>query len=71
MDRGSENEIIAVVNNDRFKLRKGFTMIKCRAQQDIMDGKSLQDALETEKRFFEDHPIFRYRNFLMSYVVLR
>ena len=62
VDKGSENEIIAVVNNHRFKLKKGYTMIKCRGQQDIVDGKSLQHALEAEASFFEDHPVFGYDN---------
>ena len=70
VDKGSENEIIAVVRNNRFKLKKGYTMIKCRAQQDIIDGKSLQDALETEKRFFKDHPVFRYKNFKVLFIII-
>lgn len=60
MDRGTEGKVIDVAQNLVCHLKKGYTVVKCRGQQDIQDQLSLAEALEREKVFFEDHPHFRY-----------
>ena len=59
MDKGTEFEAMAIVTNQRHKLRKGYTLVKCRGQQDIKDGKELKNALLDEQAFFEGNEHFR------------
>ncbi|KAF0886133.1 MX1 protein, partial [Crocuta crocuta] len=59
VDRGTEGKVIDVAQNLVCHLKKGYTVVKCRGQQDIQDQLSLAEALERERVFFEDHPHFR------------
>ncbi|XP_004429677.1 PREDICTED: interferon-induced GTP-binding protein Mx1 [Ceratotherium simum simum] len=58
VDRGTEEQVVDVVRNLVYHLKKGYMMVKCRGQQDIQDRLSLAEALQREKAFFEDHPHF-------------
>ncbi|KAL4681930.1 hypothetical protein H8959_007407 [Pygathrix nigripes] len=59
VDKGTEDKIVDVVRNLVFHLKKGYTIVKCRGQQEIQDQLSLSEALQREKIFFQDHPHFR------------
>ncbi|XP_056307269.1 interferon-induced GTP-binding protein Mx3-like [Danio aesculapii] len=59
IDKGTEKGILKVVNNKVIHLRKGYTMVKCRGQQQIDERIPLEEALEEEKEFFQNHDIFR------------
>ncbi|KAM4700046.1 interferon-induced GTP-binding protein Mx2-like [Discoglossus pictus] len=59
VDKGSEVEVLHVVQNEVYKLEKGYMMVKCRGQQEIQNNLSLQDALNNERAFFEEHEYFR------------
>ena len=37
-------------------LQRGFVGVVCRSQQDIVDGKTPDAAIATERHFFEGHP---------------
>ncbi|XP_073526938.1 interferon-induced GTP-binding protein Mx-like [Phyllobates terribilis] len=58
IDKGTEENIINVVNNNAIYLKKGYIIVKCRGQQEIQDKLSLKDAIEKEKNFFNDHKFF-------------
>ncbi|XP_043077171.1 interferon-induced GTP-binding protein Mx2-like isoform X2 [Puntigrus tetrazona] len=59
IDRGTEKNILAVVQNKVIPLRKGYVMVKCRGQQQIDDKVPLVEATETERDFFQNHDFFR------------
>uniref|UniRef100_A0A8C0WCP3 Dynamin-type G domain-containing protein n=1 Tax=Castor canadensis TaxID=51338 RepID=A0A8C0WCP3_CASCN len=59
VDKGTEDEVVNVVRNLVYHLKKGYMIVKCRGQQDIQEQMSLTQALQNERSFFEDHPHFR------------
>uniref|UniRef100_A0A8D2LIW8 MX dynamin like GTPase 1 n=1 Tax=Varanus komodoensis TaxID=61221 RepID=A0A8D2LIW8_VARKO len=59
IDKGTEQEVINIVQNQRVPLRKGYIIVKCHGQNDINDKMSLEEAIQKEKIFFEAHPVFR------------
>lgn len=59
VDRGTEDKVVDVARNLVFHLKKGYTVVKCRGQQDIQERLSLEQALQRERAFFQEHPHFR------------
>ncbi|XP_017735707.1 PREDICTED: interferon-induced GTP-binding protein Mx2 [Rhinopithecus bieti] len=59
MDKGTEKSIINVVRNLTYPLKKGYMIVKCRGQQEIMNRLSLAEATKKEITFFQTHPCFR------------
>lgn len=59
VDKGMEDMVIRTVNNEVIQLKKGYLIVKCRGQQDINDKLDLVNALEKERRFFDEHAHFR------------
>ena len=60
VDRGAEPELIEVVSNTRYHLRRGYTLVKCRGQQAITRRQTLREALDDEDEFFENHGQLRF-----------
>ncbi|KAK7916728.1 hypothetical protein WMY93_012489 [Mugilogobius chulae] len=58
VDKGTEKTVVDIVHNKVIPLRKGYMIVKCRGQKDIMDNMSLNKALKVEEAFFRDHQIF-------------
>ncbi|KAM3935766.1 interferon-induced GTP-binding protein Mx1-like isoform 1-T2 [Leptodactylus fuscus] len=58
IDKGTEEDIVNIVNNNVIHLKKGYMIVKCRGQQEIQERLSLKEAIEKEKNFFEDHEFF-------------
>ncbi|XP_063812673.1 interferon-induced GTP-binding protein Mx1-like isoform X2 [Pseudophryne corroboree] len=58
IDKGTEETIVNIVNNNIIHLKKGYMIVKCRGQQEIQEKLSLKEAIEKEKIFFEDHEYF-------------
>ncbi|XP_069492145.1 interferon-induced GTP-binding protein Mx3-like isoform X2 [Ambystoma mexicanum] len=58
VDKGTESTVVEVVKNNVIPLEKGYMIVKCRGQQDLHEKLSLTEAIEKEKRFFEDHKYF-------------
>ncbi len=58
VDKGTEGTVVDIVNNEIIQLTKGYMIVKCRGQQEIIDKVNLNEATETEKAFFSDHPHF-------------
>ena len=68
MDPGTEGDVLSMVANpSRFLVRKGFTVVKMRGQADIDGRVPLNDALQAESKFFEDHLQYRWVNLIPHY----
>ncbi|KAF4079480.1 hypothetical protein AMELA_G00178500 [Ameiurus melas] len=59
VDKGMEDEVVSVVNNDIIFLTKGYMVVTCRGQQEVVDRISLYEAIKKENDFFREHPHFR------------
>ncbi|XP_077149951.1 interferon-induced GTP-binding protein Mx1-like isoform X1 [Ranitomeya variabilis] len=59
VDKGMEPDVVSVVQNLVYKLKKGYMIVKCRGQSEIMKNISLETALQNEQAFFEDNEHFR------------
>ncbi|XP_067292370.1 myxovirus (influenza virus) resistance G [Pseudorasbora parva] len=60
IDKGTEKNILDIVQNKVIPLRKGYIMVKCRGQQQINENISLEKAMQMEKDFFHTHEKFRF-----------
>ncbi|NWW46957.1 MX protein, partial [Pedionomus torquatus] len=58
VDKGTEESIIKILQNQVIPLKKGYMIVKCRGQQDIHKKMSLATAIQQERRFFENHKYF-------------
>ncbi|XP_067401323.1 interferon-induced GTP-binding protein Mx1-like isoform X2 [Emydura macquarii macquarii] len=58
VDRGTERNVIDIVQNLSVPLRKGYMIVKCRGQQNIDDKMTLASAIQKEREFFEEHEHF-------------
>ncbi|KAM3836878.1 LOW QUALITY PROTEIN: interferon-induced GTP-binding protein Mx3-like [Vipera latastei] len=58
IDKGTENETVDIVRNQKVHLKKGYMIVKCRGQSDLTDKLSLEDAIKREREFFEEHNFF-------------
>uniref|UniRef100_A0A1I8IUC5 Dynamin-type G domain-containing protein n=1 Tax=Macrostomum lignano TaxID=282301 RepID=A0A1I8IUC5_9PLAT len=55
---GSETEVLAMMRNERLKLKKGFVTVRCRTPQQLKDNMGLREACKAEEEFFKLHPQF-------------
>uniref|UniRef100_A0AAV2M8T9 Interferon-induced GTP-binding protein Mx n=1 Tax=Knipowitschia caucasica TaxID=637954 RepID=A0AAV2M8T9_KNICA len=55
VDKGAEKTVIEIVQNKVIVLKKGYMVVKCRGQKDILDDMSLNKALKNEQAFFRNH----------------
>ncbi|XP_040278995.1 interferon-induced GTP-binding protein Mx2-like isoform X2 [Bufo bufo] len=58
VDKGSEQDVVSVVRNLVYPLKKGYMIVKCRGQSEIQSNISLETALQNEKDFFKNHEHF-------------
>ncbi|GAA6091051.1 interferon-induced GTP-binding protein MxA [Tachysurus ichikawai] len=58
LDKGTEDTVVSIINNEIIYLTKGYMIVRCRGQKEIMDRVSLLEATEKEKDFFKEHPHF-------------
>ncbi|KAL4656606.1 interferon-induced GTP-binding protein Mx3-like [Arapaima gigas] len=58
VDRGTEDTVVEIVHNEVIRLKKGYMIVKCRGQQEILEKLSLSEAIEREEAFFQAHPYF-------------
>ena len=59
VDRGGEDEVLAVLENVRKPLQLGYVMVKNRSQEQIIDGMSLDEAKRAELNYFRGHRVFK------------
>ncbi|BAM42235.1 dynamin [Theileria orientalis strain Shintoku] len=53
MDKGAN--AVSMLQNDEVPLRLGYTGVKNRSQKDVLDGVTIKQALENERKFFSEH----------------
>ena len=59
VDTGAEPDIVDMVRSpDRYKIRKGFTLVKLRSKKDIDVNMTLTTALRKEKEYFASHQVY-------------
>jgi dynamin 1/3 len=58
MDKGTNAR--EILENKVLPLSRGYNGVVCRSQQDIKEKKNIQDAIVSEKLFFESHPSYRH-----------
>ncbi|NXJ61981.1 MX protein, partial [Rostratula benghalensis] len=58
VDKGTEDFIIKILQNQVIPLKKGYMIVKCRGQQDIYNKLDLASAIQQERRFFKSHKNF-------------
>ncbi|KAG9333422.1 hypothetical protein JZ751_012682 [Albula glossodonta] len=63
VDKGTERNVLDIVENKVIPLSKGYLIVKCRGQKDIDDKISLSEATWREREFFRTH---KYFSFLLS-----
>lgn len=59
VDEGCEELMINTVNNLSIPLKKGYMVVKCRGQKEIIDKVSFTEALKREDAFFRNHTHFQ------------
>ncbi|XP_012717641.2 interferon-induced GTP-binding protein Mx [Fundulus heteroclitus] len=59
VDKGTEETVLNTVHNEVIPLKKGYMIVKCRGQKEILENLSLAEALERENAFFNDHAYFQ------------
>ncbi|XP_047652907.1 interferon-induced GTP-binding protein Mx2 isoform X2 [Phacochoerus africanus] len=59
VDKGAEKVVLNVMQNLTYHLKKGYMIVKCRGQQEILNKLSLAEATKREIAFFRSHPHFR------------
>ncbi|KAM3875432.1 LOW QUALITY PROTEIN: interferon-induced GTP-binding protein Mx3-like [Diretmus argenteus] len=58
VDKGTEDTVVKIIRNEVIPLKKGYMIVKCRGQQEIVERVSLSEATEREKAFFEEQHFF-------------
>ncbi|KAK7916732.1 hypothetical protein WMY93_012493 [Mugilogobius chulae] len=58
VDKGTEETVVNIARNGFTHLKKGFMIVRCRGQQEIIDNMSLLQAKEREEDFFRTHQFF-------------
>ncbi|XP_038657396.1 interferon-induced GTP-binding protein Mx3-like [Scyliorhinus canicula] len=59
IDYNTEQDVLKIINNKMVPLQKGYMLIKCRGQHDVIGNTSLANALEKETEFFCKNIHFR------------
>lgn len=60
MDQGTD--VIDILSGRVIPLRFGYVPVINRGQKDVTTNKSIKDALEFERRFFDSHPSYRAKS---------
>ena len=58
MDKGTDARKMLL--NKEISLRLGYVGVKGRTQEDVNNGVSVRDAIETERQFFQGHAAYRH-----------
>ena len=58
--RGTEHDIVRMVSEPiKYKIQKGFVLVKLRSQEDINNHMSLEKSVESEMRYFKEQAHYR------------
>ena len=55
--KGEETTIVRLVQRNDMGLKLGYTIVKCRSQEEIEAKVPLAESLQNEKRFFQEHKV--------------
>ncbi|XP_067261448.1 interferon-induced GTP-binding protein MxB-like [Chanodichthys erythropterus] len=58
VDKGTEGTVVDIVHNEVIHLTKGYMIVRCRGQEEIINKVNLSMATAKENVFFTDHPHF-------------
>lgn len=58
VDRGTEKEVVAGLTNQLKPLKHGYSMLRNRSNQELLDDMPIADAHEMEKNYFRSHTIY-------------
>ncbi|XP_071771725.2 interferon-induced GTP-binding protein Mx3-like isoform X1 [Centroberyx gerrardi] len=58
VDKGTEDTVVKTLHNEVIPLKKGYMIVKCRGQKEIVDQVSLSEATRRETAFFKEHAHF-------------
>lgn len=56
MDKGDDP--CKFLRNERYKLKHGYILVKCRSQEDNNQGVSIDEAIKSEQRYFATDPAY-------------
>ncbi|XP_048397265.2 interferon-induced GTP-binding protein Mx-like [Stegostoma tigrinum] len=59
VDKGTEEDIIKILENKVVPLKKGYILVKCRGQNELNANTTMSAALEEEITFLKNSPAFR------------
>ncbi|XP_060689810.1 interferon-induced GTP-binding protein Mx-like [Hemiscyllium ocellatum] len=59
IDKGTEEEIIKILDNNVVPLKKGYILVKCRGQSELNANTTMSTALEEEIAFLQNSSTFR------------
>ncbi|XP_072369296.1 interferon-induced GTP-binding protein Mx3-like isoform X2 [Scyliorhinus torazame] len=59
VDKGTESNVVDIIQNLVVELKKGYMIVKCRGQREINNKVTLSEAIANERTFFEDHEEYR------------
>jgi dynamin 1-like protein len=56
MDEGTD--ALEILNNSTYSLDLGYYGVKCRSQQNIINGVTVKESIERERKYFESHHVY-------------
>ena len=59
IDKGGEEEVLAIMQNIRKPLKLGYVMVKNRSQAELKSTVTLQEAIRNEEQYFATHEIWQ------------
>lgn len=59
VDKGTENNVVAILNNEDYKLKLGWIAVQNRSQKDIDGNKPINKHLKDEMNFFMSHDFYK------------
>ncbi|XP_078088030.1 interferon-induced GTP-binding protein Mx-like [Mustelus asterias] len=60
IDKGTEEDIIKILDNKVVPLKKGYILVKCRGQKELNANTSMTAALKEEITFLNSNSLYRY-----------
>ena len=57
MDEGTNAKDL--LQGNIYPLKLGYYAVKCRSQRQIIDRVTIEQAIQNEKQFFEEHPVYK------------
>jgi hypothetical protein len=59
VDKGTEQNVVAILNNEDYKLKLGWIAVQNRSQKDIDNNKPINKHLKDEMTYFIGHDFYK------------